>query len=287
MFVYELENVSFQYKSSPSKSLKNITIKIESGKCYALIGKNDAGKTTLCSFLRGFGHYHYRGIIEGKTLINGINIEDLSLSDLSDKVGYVFQNPFTQISSAKDTVFEEIGYALENLGYDPKDIKKRVEELLVTLNINHLRDKNPVELSGGQKQKVAIASIIAFDPPIYIFDEPTSQLDPEATEEIFEIIKYLKSLGKTIILVEHKIELVAKYADDIILMNDGEIVEVDNCYNVLTSSKMEELNIAPPEFVLLFKELKKKGLKIEKYPLTEEEAITELGKYRGELKCHI
>lgn len=287
MNVYELNGVSFQYKASTSKSLKNIDLKIEEGKCYALIGKNDAGKTTLCSYLRGFGHYHYRGVVEGTTLINGVNIDDMSLADLSDKIGYVFQNPFTQISSAKDTVFEEIAYALENLGRDPEEIIPRVEELLELLNINHLRDKNPVELSGGQKQKVAIASIIAFDPPIYIFDEPTSQLDPEATEEIFEIIKYLKSLGKTIILVEHKVELIAKYADNIILMDNGEIIEHDNCYNVLTGEKIIELNIAPPEYVLLFRELQTHGINVERFPLTEGEAIIELKKYGKELKCHI
>src|SRR5699024_10259706 len=119
-------------------------------------------------------------------------------SEIAQKIGFVFQNPFTQISGVKDTVFEEIAYGLENLGVEREEIRKRVENIIELLGIEYLQHNNPNDLSGGQKQRIAFASIIVMEPEILVIDEPTSQLDPQGTEEIFKIIEIMKKRGKTI-----------------------------------------------------------------------------------------
>ena len=130
----------------------------------------------------------------------------------------IFQNPFTQISGVKDTVFEEVAYGLENFGVPVEEIERRVIEVMKMTNIESLAEKNPFELSGGQMQRVALASVIVLEPDILIIDEPTSQLDPEGTESVFAIIKAMKDKQKTIILVEQKIDLIAEYADDVLVL---------------------------------------------------------------------
>ena len=201
MCYFKLEDVSYKYPLEDREILKNINLDIKKGEFWAVIGKNGSGKTTLCNVLRRFVPDFYKGELKGKITLEGKELKDYSAKEIVQKVGFVFQNPFTQISGVKETVFEEIAFGLENLALDAEYIKKRVEETLKLLRIEELRDKNPYELSGGQGQKVALASIIAMDPEIMVIDEPTSQLDPKGTEEIFEIIDILKKEGKTIILV--------------------------------------------------------------------------------------
>ncbi|MEH7014851.1 ABC transporter ATP-binding protein, partial [Neobacillus niacini] len=135
--------------------------------------------------------------------IDGKDIREWDMGELAQKIGFVFQNPFTQISGVKDTVFNEIAFGLENLGVDVDVIIQKVQDVIELLGIDYLRDKNPQELSGGQKQRVALASIIVMEPEILVIDEPTSQLDPRGTEEVFKIIELMKLKGKTIILAEH------------------------------------------------------------------------------------
>src|SRR5690606_1732280 len=154
---------------------------IEKGYLYAVIGKNGSGKTTLCNLIRGFIPHFHKGELEGDFLIEGKDVREWDLGELAKKIGFIFQNPFTQISGVKDTVFEEIAYGLENLGVEVEEIKRRVKKISKLLGIEELEDKNPFELSGGQKQRVAFASVIVMEPDILVIDEPTSQLDPKGT----------------------------------------------------------------------------------------------------------
>lgn len=287
MNAFELKNVYYTYPNKEISVLNDLSLEIKKATVHGIIGNNDAGKTTLCTLLRGFIPHFYMGNLEGSVTVVDQNIRDLSLSLLSDKIGYVFQNPFTQISGAKDNVYEEIAFGLENLAVEPSLIKTKVDEVCATLNIKHLCDKNPNQLSGGQKQKVAIASIMAMDPDIYIFDEPTSQLDPQASLEVFEIIKNLKALGKTIVIIEHKIELMASITDFMTILDHGTNVLTSDTLSVLTSKKMDELNICKPQYITLFEMLKKQGVKFDKYPLTLEEATQELKNASLEGKCLI
>lgn len=189
----ELKNVSFKYATAKENTIRNASFKIEEGEFCALIGANGSGKTTICNLIRGFAPHFYTGDIEGELEIFGEKITEESLKMLSKEVGFVFQNPFVQISGSTETVFAEVAFGLENLGTPLDVINKRVNETLKLTGIDYLRDKNPTELSGGQKQRVALASILAMEPKIFVIDEPTSQLDPQGTEDIFEIIKLLKS----------------------------------------------------------------------------------------------
>ena len=274
MCYFKLEDVSYKYPLEDREILKNINLDIKKGEFWAVIGKNGSGKTTLCNVLRRFVPDFYKGELKGKITLEGKELKDYSVKEIVQKVGFVFQNPFTQISGVKETVFEEIAFGLENLALDAEDIRKRVEETLKLLHIEELRNKNPYELSGGQGQKVALASIIAMDPEIMVIDEPTSQLDPKGTEEIFEIIDILKKEGKTIILVEHKLELIAEYAEKVMVLDEGEMILSGNTEDVLKNKILLEKEIGIPQYTALAYRLMDEGkVQFEEIPITKEKAV--------------
>ncbi|MGG4342348.1 energy-coupling factor ABC transporter ATP-binding protein [Paenibacillus lautus] len=273
MSIITIKNLSYQYPISESDALKNVNVTIERGKLYALTGANGGGKTTLCNVIRGFIPHFYKGDLRGEVLIEGKDIREWEMGELSQKIGYVFQNPFTQISGVKDNVFEEIAFGLENLGMEPALIREKVDQVINMLEIDYLRDKNPFELSGGQKQRVALASIIVMEPDVLVIDEPTSQLDPKGTEEVFKIIELMKKKGKTIILVEHKIELIAEYADDVILLSEGEVVMQGSSQEILTDERALAFGAALPQYSLFGLDMRKRGMDLGSIPLTEKEAL--------------
>ena len=274
MCYFKLEDVSYKYPLEDREILKNINLDIKKGEFWAVIGKNGSGKTTLCNVLRRFIPDFYKGELKGKITLEGKELKDYSAKEIVQKVGFVFQNPFTQISGVKETVFEEIAFGLENLALDAEYIRKRVEETLKLLHIEELKDKNPYELSGGQGQKVALASIIAMDPEIMVIDEPTSQLDPKGTEEIFEIIDILKKEGKTIILVEHKLELIAEYAEKVMILDEGEMILSGNTEDVLKNKILLEKEIGIPQYTALAYRLMDEGkVQFEEIPITKEKAV--------------
>lgn len=242
----ELKNISFKYELQEENTIKDLNLHVREGEFIGVIGKNGAGKTTLCNIIRGIIPDFIQGDISGDIIIDSKNINHIERGEMAELVGFVFQNPFSQISGIKKTVFEEIAYGLENLGVEREEMKRRVKDVIELLKIEDLQDKNPLELSGGQSQRVAIASIIVMNPKILIFDEPTSQLDPLGTEEIFDILKLLKSQNKTIILVEHKIDLIAEYADRVVVMDEGEIVFDGETHEVLSNKKIEDHNVSMP-----------------------------------------
>ena len=274
MCYFKLEDVSYKYPLEDREILKNINLDIKKGEFWAVIGKNGSGKTTLCNVLRRFVPDFYKGELKGRITLEGKELKDYSAKEIVQKVGFVFQNPFTQISGVKETVFEEIAFGLENLALDAEYIRKRVEETLKLLHIEELKDKNPYELSGGQGQEVALASIIAMDPEIMVIDEPTSQLDPKGTEEIFEIIDILKKEGKTIILVEHKLELIAEYAEKVMVLDEGEMILSGNTEDVLKNKILLEKEIGIPQYTALAYRLMDEGkVQFEEIPITKEKAV--------------
>ncbi len=275
-----LRNVSYKYPLDEREVLKNINIEIEKGDFLAIIGRNGAGKTTLCNILRGFIPNFYKGEITGEVMLEGRRLSDYTTEEISQKIGFVFQNPFTQISGVKETVFEEVAFGLENLGMKKEKIEERVKEVLKLLEIEKIKDKNPYELSGGQGQKVALASIIAMDPEILVIDEPTSQLDPKGTEDIFKIIELLAKNGKTVILVEHKIELIGEYAKKIVVLDEGEIILKGDTKEVLRNKLLMEKEIGMPQYTVLAYKFSEscgdeKGYILNEIPVTKEEAVAE------------
>lgn len=253
--ILSLNNVSYAYPSSKDRAVSNISLDIKQGKIYSIAGINGSGKTTLGLIMRGFIPKIYNGTISGDVQYCGEPMANQTMDKLCQEIGYVFQNPFTQITAAKDTVFEEIAFALENLGVDPEDIHNRTLGTIRLLDIEDIKDKNPMELSGGQKQKVAIASVIVMNPNVLILDEPTSQLDPVATKEIFEIIKLLKQRGTTVILIEHKLEIIAEYTDELIILEDGKLVSCGDTQSVLENEAYNKCSLEYPKYFELYREL--------------------------------
>lgn len=276
----EFKNITYNYPLTKRPSLDGVNCYFEEGKVYGIIGENASGKTTLCNLIRGLIPYFYNGELEGEALIEGKDVRKWNEADLSVKIGYVFQNPFTQISGVKDTVFEEVGIGIENLGMPKEEMIEKIISVCKLLKIEHLIQKNPLELSGGQCQRVAFASIIAMDSNIMVIDEPTSQLDPEGTKDVFEIIQLLKEANKTIILVEHKVDLIAKYCDEVLVMSEGKVVMQGSTRGILSSSRLFEYGAPVPQAAILGHKMKAAGKALDRIPITNEEAVELIEKRR-------
>lgn len=270
--IMECKHVTYSYPLTKEPAIKELNLQLERGKFYGVIGENGSGKTTLRAVLRGFAPSFYKGELEGEVLVEGKNITEYG-GELAAKIGFVFQNPFTQISGVKDTVFEEVAYGLENFGVPVDEIERRVIDVMKMTNIESLADKSPFALSGGQMQRVALASVIVLEPDILIIDEPTSQLDPEGTESVFEIIKKMKEKQKTIILVEHKIDLIAEYADEVLVLKDGIMIAKGDKKEILSDMSLLEQGVALPQVAILGRKLKEKGLKLSYIPVTEKQEV--------------
>ena len=284
MSLIELRNVNYKYPFTKTYALRNVNCSIEQGKFYGIIGENGGGKTTLSNLIRGLIPHFYEGELEGDVIIDGTDVRKWDTGILSTRIGYVFQNPFTQISGIKETVFEEIAMGLENLGMDKEKIIKETLRVMELLDINDLMTKNPNEISGGQRQRVAFASILAMDSSIMVIDEPTSQLDPQGTQDVFDIIKMLKDSGKTIILVEHKIDLIAEYCDEVIVMHQGTIARMGETHQVLSDPTIEELGVDMPQVARFGHAMKAAGKPLEYIPITLNEAECLLKKRAGGLQ---
>ena len=280
---YEVEckDVTYTYPLSKKPAIKNLNLKLERGKLYGVIGENGSGKTTLCSILRGFAPSFYKGSISGEILIQGKPLSSYD-DQISRKIGYVFQNLFTQISGIKSTVFEEVAYGLENFGVPVDEIERKVVDIMEMTDIMDLAEKSPFELSGGQMQRVALASVIVLDPEILIIDEPTSQLDPQSTESVFKIIKKLKERGKTIILIEHKIDLLAEYSDEIIVLHNSQVIKMGEARHVLSDLSLREYGIKLPQVTLLAEKLREAGMKIDELPITKKQALDLIEEQRAQ-----
>lgn len=269
----EFQDVSYAYPLTNKAAVRHLNCKLETGKCYGIIGPNAGGKTTFCNLMRGLCPMFYGGILRGKVLINGKSLEEWDEEELSVQIGYVFQDPFAQVSGIKETVFEEIGMGLENMGVEPEEMIERIVEIAKMVNVDTLLQKNPLALSGGQCQRVAFASVLALNSDIIVIDEPTSQLDPDGTNEVFEIIDILKKQGKTVIIAEHKVDLLAEYCDEIIAMVDGQIICQGQAEEVLANPVLRENNVRVPQVVELAVKMKKAGKPLGGMPIRVEEAI--------------
>ena len=243
MAIIELRELTYTYPITETPALRNVSLDLEEGQFLAVIGSNGAGKSTLCYTIAGFVPHFYKGKLEGQVRVGGLETQHAQLNDFVQKVGLVFQNPFNQISGSKFTVYEEIAFGLENRGVPREEMKQRIDRIMEMTGIQDLGERSPYALSGGQQQRVALASILVLQPSILVLDEPTSQLDPIGTREVFQVIKDMSQQGMTIIMAEHKIEWVAEFADRIVALADGEILMAGSPAEVLTSSLLPERGI--------------------------------------------
>ena len=216
-----IQNVSFTYEQADTPSLKNINLSVKTGECVLLCGKSGCGKTTLIRLLCGMLPDFYNGVFTGSVSVKGIDPVTAPMYEIAKTVGTVFQNPRTQFYTVNTT--SEIAFGCENFGMEPKLIRDRVYETADALHINSLLDRNIFQLSGGEKQKIAFASIYAVNPDIYVLDEPSSNLDNHAINELRSMLQFLKAHGKTIVIAEHRIRYLKELADRAVYMKEGQI----------------------------------------------------------------
>jgi len=265
----------YRYPTGEANVLEDINLNIEQGEFVSIIGPNGSGKSTLAYALSGFIPHFYRGKSQGSAYFRGKSIADLSLGQLSGEIGLLVQNPFNQITGAKYTVREEIAFGMENLGVAPAEMERRIKELLALVGLEDEAQRSPFALSGGQQQRLALAAVLAMQPALLILDEPTSQLDPHATRAVFEALASLVDQGNTtVVLIEHKFEWVAQFADRVILLDHGHIVAEGSPSSVFSSAALSESGLEMPQYAQIAQALTAAKLKEtpKQYPQTLEAA---------------
>ena len=248
MSLIEVKDLKYRYPGTTELALDGVSFTVEKGEFIGIAGENGAGKSSLSQALLGLIPQFYKGAYGGSVTVCGMDARSTPVSELCRHVGLVFQNPFNQLSGAKDTVYDEVGYGLQNLGFPPEEIRTRVESVLRCFGIWEYRDRNPFDLSGGQLQRVAICSVLAMNPDVLILDEPTSQLDPEGSEEVFHPVDELTKMGITIIMIEQKIEKLAGYCDRVLLMHQGHVVDYDTPRKIFSREDLYDLGVNPPAY---------------------------------------
>jgi energy-coupling factor transport system ATP-binding protein len=251
--VIVVEDLHFSYPNNV-EALKGISLTIKDGEFIAIMGQNGAGKTTFIK--------HFNGLLKpasGTVRVDGQETVKTSVAALARNVGFVFQNPDNQLFS--ETVEEEIGFALKNFGFDKETIEKRITWALNLLSLEQYRKTSPFLLSGGERKRVALASVLAWDPQTLILDEPTIGQDHDQKEKLRQFIMQLQTQKKTVVIVTHDVEFVAECNPRVLLMREGKIVADGNAKDILTNPQLlSESSIVLPQIAQVFTKLSSLGL---------------------------
>jgi len=262
----EVKDVSFTY-STGVEALKGVSLIIRDGEFVAVMGQNGAGKTTLVK--------QFNGLLKptkGEVLVDNVSTRDISVAKLARKVGFVFQNPDHQLFS--ETVEEEIAFALRNFGFDEATVEKRVTWALNLLDLAEYRKTSPFMLSGGERKRVALASVLAWDPSVVILDEPTIGQDHRQKENLRQFIVQLNGQGKTVVVVTHDVEFVAECNPRVVLMTDGRVLADGEAKRILTNTTLAlEASIVPPQITQIFLGLGEFGLPTDVIDVSEAKRI--------------
>jgi len=251
--VIEVKDVYFTYPNGV-EALRGVSLTISDGDFMAVMGQNGAGKTTLVK--------HFNGLLKptrGEVVVDGVSTREVSVAQLARKVGFVFQNPDHQLFC--ETVEDEVAFALRNFGFEEEAIKRRVTWALNLLDVEQYRTASPFMLSGGERKRVALASILAWDPNVVILDEPTIGQDHQQKEKLRHFILQLNAQKKTVVVVTHDVEFVAECNPRVVLMSDGKIVADGGAEEILTNPKLvAQASIVPPQITQIFLGLSDLGL---------------------------
>jgi energy-coupling factor transporter ATPase len=271
MAIIETTNLTYTYPGGTKPSISDVSIRIEKGEFTLITGPSGCGKTTLCRCFNGLIPHFYQGEMKGEITVAGLNISEHPTYELAKHLGLVFQNPENQLFAL--SVEKDVAFGLENLGVSREEMRKNVDWALQLTGIDDLRERAPHELSGGQQQRVAIASVLAMKPEVIVLDEPTSFLDPLSARRIFEVIHELnRNLGITVVLVEHRLDLTARYAGHIIVMDDGKVLLDGNPHEILKSEEARLVGVGIPKATRLYQILMKDGAKLgDVVPLSSDE----------------
>jgi energy-coupling factor transporter ATP-binding protein EcfA2 len=274
----EVKDLIFKYPSSKKNILNKVNLSINRGDFIAIIGQNGAGKTTLTKHLNGL---HLP--VEGQVLINGKDTRKMKTNEIIQLVGYCYQNPDHQLFCR--TVFDEVAYGPKNLGFPSDKLKDSVKEALEVTNLTNQKDEYPFTLGRGERQRLAIASVISMGSPILIVDEPTTGLDTKGMEHIMNFLTKWNEKGHTVLVVTHDIELVAKYVPHTIVMANGQIIANDDTRTVLNQKDLlEEAFVKQPQIMRMAHDLKSYGIRKECLTVKEMyEDIIHLAKRQGHI----
>ncbi len=280
MDLIRFEKFFYRYKGNEEYALNDINLRIEKDDNFVLLcGETGSGKTTLIRCMNGLIPQFYSGFYKGKVFINEVNTVETSIANLSTEVGIVFQNPENQLIAMN--VEHEIAFGLENLGVPPKKIAQKIEESASLTEIEHLLDKAPFELSGGEQQRVAIASILVLEPKILILDEPTALLDPQMARKIINLLKEIQLERKiTILISEHRLDLLLPFADHMILMKNGKVLEQNSLEKAINGENFQKLNLNKPVIYSIFMKLREENLFEGRIPSSIPDAINSLKRYK-------
>lgn len=260
--IIEMECVSFSYGTAAdgAYALKDIDLSVEEGTFVGLIGPSGAGKSTLASAITGAIPHHYRGRLFGSTLVAGLDTCEASLTDIAKVAGSVLQDIDAQMVAS--VVEDELLFGLENFGIDHREIEGRIASALDAVGIADLRHREIATLSGGQKQKVAIAAILAMTPRVIVMDEPTSALDPASARDVFEVLRRAKELtGMTVILIEQTVALLAEYCDRVVVIDQGRIALDGTPTDVFSHGEtLRAIGVDTPRTVRISNSLAEAGL---------------------------
>lgn len=280
MDLIRFDNFSFRYKGYDEYALENINLRISEDKFIVLCGETGSGKTTLIRCMNGLIPQFYSGFYKGIVNINNKNTSTTPISDLSTEVGIVFQNPENQLVSMN--VEHEIAFGLENLGIPPEEISRKIKESASLTEIEHLMDKAPFELSGGEQQRVALASILVLEPKILILDEPTALLDPYMAKKIVNLLKEIQAERRiTILISEHRLDLLLPIAEQMILMEEARVIEHGSTEEVLNGKNFERLRLNKPTIFRTFNSLQQSNLYSGKIPTSIPGVIKTIKSYRN------
>jgi energy-coupling factor transport system ATP-binding protein len=279
MSLIEIEDLTFSYASQQQEpALRNVSCTIEQGAFVGITGLAEAGKSTFCRLIAGYIPHFFHGEFSGTVSVAGTDTRETTIGELAERVGFVFENPFDQLTGASLTVLEEAAFALENMGLAREEIRLRAEKSLSLVGMEDLEDRHPQQLSGGQSQRLALASILAVQPEVFILDEPTSQLDPLGVEEVFEVITDMHRAGNTLIVVSQDLDHLAIRADRLIVIDKGEIKWDGEPRKVLIEAAEAGFPILIPEVLEISRKLRSAGRipSNSPVPLTVEQAAKEL-----------
>ena len=256
-----LRGVGYTYAGGRTPVLDDIDFEVPAGRVVGLVGPADAGKSTLCLIAAGLAPGSIGGRLTGSVTLDGTETIELKPFEAAQRCGILFQNPLTQLSGTAVTVFEEIAFGPRNLGLGPSVITERVGAALQLLGIDTLGPRDPLKLSGGQAQLVALASVLALEPRLLVLDEPTSQLDPAGTRLVGDALARLAAeSGTAILIVEHKTGLLAELAHEVVVLDGGRIVRRGETADVLDDPTLLAAGIQPPEAVSIRRALRERGL---------------------------
>ena len=280
-YAVEVRNLWFRYMLSEEWVLRDLNLAVEEGEFIVIMGPSGCGKSTLLYILSGIIPNMIRGEVRGEVKILGRDIRGLKPEEITRSVGFVFQNPDSQL--IMPTVLEEVVMGLENLGLDRGEILSRAREILSYVGLDRKSNMPPRSLSAGEKQLLAIASVLALRPRILILDEPTSMLDHVGTMKVLSLIESLKkNLGITVIVVEHRIEWAVEIADKIAIMDRGTVVAYGEPSKIFSDPELiKKTGVRPPMISEVFYELINRGVKVNRIPITTKEGVEELRRLLG------